>query len=98
MQQSTIISTIAIPASVLKAHRYPMDYVTGGIHITAGIPLPRYPSLGKLARIQGLGSSTAICRAFMCLDTKVNDNRTPLSWVATVELGVGTSCRCSWNI
>jgi len=79
MQKSTIISVIAVPTSVLKAYRYLMGYAIGGIHITAGIPLLKYPSLEKLARIQGLDFSTAIRCAFMCLDTKDNDNQTPLS-------------------
>lgn len=97
MQRSTIKSAITVPTSMLKAYRYPMGYSIGGIYITPGIPLPRNPGLEKLVRIQGLGFSTAIRCPFMCLDTKDNDNRTPLSSVATVELCPGRSCRCSWN-
>lgn len=89
MQQLTIKSAVVMSTAVLNAFSVAYGLRNMRNLYNSRIPLPRNPGLEKLARIQGLGFSTAIRCTFMCLDTKDNDNRTPLSWVATVELGGG---------
>ena len=83
MQQSTIKSTIAMPASALKAYQYLMGYAIGRIY---WLPVFRYRGILVSRNLLEFKVWVLALRyvAPLCLDTNDNDSRTPLSWVTRI--------------